>query len=227
LIFPFAVALLNRHPGRNKVLGLLIGLFIFGMVLRAALWISVLEPAREATHNFGSLYDQYIYYPTFTHFDGLLIGIALALLKIYRPRTWERWLLKTEILATIATTALLIGCFLNQYKYSILGSILGSILLFPMISFGFGALLLLSLSPRSWLSRAQLPGISSFAMLSYGIYLVQKLVFHWCEAQLPAWGIVPFSYIGFVVIVAACIVAAAVLYLIVERPAMHLRQKLI
>jgi peptidoglycan/LPS O-acetylase OafA/YrhL len=98
--------------------------------------------------------------------------------------------------------------------------------LYPAVSFAFGGLLIGAVSPSCHLSRLRNKGIELIATLSFGIYLVQKMVFHWNESHLPMIGVSPYSDTGFAMTLATCVFVATVLHLLVERPFMLLRERL-
>ena len=219
---PLIVLIFWKKISEKKIVLIIISIFFFGIILRSSIWLGLLVPVRNFTNNFGSLYDQYIYYPTYTRLDGLLVGITLALIKTFKLEQWER-LLKNGVVGIVFASIMLGTAFyLNQYKYSLVGSAL----LYPLVSLGFGALLIACLSPKFYISYIKIPGVTMFATLSYAIYLIQKLVFHWCENNLQLIGVQPFSILGFFLTMAICLLVALTLYLLIERPFLKLRDHL-
>ncbi len=215
LLLPLTTLLLVKTNWQGKAALLLALLFVMGMVLRSSLWLLVLQPLKDSAANFGNLYDQYIYYPTYTRLDGLLVGVGLALLKVFKPQLWNH-LIRLRFLPWM-TAALFLGLsvFLTDQDFSLLSSAL----LYPCVAIGFGALLV---AVHSW--KMKIPGISTLASLSYAVYLIQKLVFHWCRLSLPSIGVEPYSWQGFALTTMACLIFAAVLHWLVERPFLKLRE---
>jgi peptidoglycan/LPS O-acetylase OafA/YrhL len=214
--------LLQSKLSSRRMVWVLLGVLSFGMIARAASWIWIVEPLRNSGQDFGSLFDQYIYYPTYTRLDGLLIGVTLALIKIFRRSSWDRLLDRGYHSLMLSLTCLGLGCMLSDRKHSLEAVTF----LYPVISVGFGALLVASLSPRCHFFHWKIPGVRFLAKISFGVYLVQKLVFHWCLIHLPSYGILPYSHQGFAWNLVLCIWVGALLFTFVENPFLKLRQSL-
>lgn len=221
IILPFLSLIAIPRANPRKVMLMFLALLISGIVLRAGLWHWVVAPLRaEAQGQFGSIYDKFIYYPTYARLDGLLVGVGLALTKVFRPQIWQRTL-DSGLWAVMVAIALLTSAVtLDKF------SITGAALIYPLLALAFGFLLIASLSPKFIISKWKIPGVRTIALLSYGIYLIQKMVFHWSKHLLPEFGIQPYSYSGFLITMILCVMFALVLYLAVERPFLKIRERL-
>ena len=56
-----------------------------GIVVRGSVWLH--DVATDTQRNW---FIEDIYYPTWMRLDGLLVGVMLASLRVYRPQQWER-----------------------------------------------------------------------------------------------------------------------------------------
>jgi peptidoglycan/LPS O-acetylase OafA/YrhL len=223
LILPLSLLLFFKRPTEKKVVLFLALAFFLGLILRSLIWLEYLSPLQSTAPHFSSLFDESIYYPTYTHLDGLLVGITLALIKTFRPGVWQKLLNQGLAALGFSGALLALALLLNEYRWSAVGATF----LFPCVAFGFGALVVAALSPKIFFSYFPIPGIATLAKLSYAIYLIQKLVFHWSEKNLVDFGIQPFSYLGLLATLLLCLFGAALLYFSVERPFLKLRDRLL
>ena len=78
LVFPALVALISLRPTRAKVIGGVLCVLAVGMVLRGYLWLHfVADPPLDiAADPRGGRYMHFIYCPTATRLDDLLMGIV-------------------------------------------------------------------------------------------------------------------------------------------------------
>jgi len=86
LLLPLLVLSMMRKPSLWKTMTLLVSVVLLGIFLRAYVLVQELQPL--GADNAGVKYIEHIYYPTYTHLDGLLAGVTLALIKIFRPAWW-------------------------------------------------------------------------------------------------------------------------------------------
>ncbi|MBI3349868.1 MAG: acyltransferase [Burkholderiales bacterium] len=216
LLFPLLAWWVTRRPSATRFTALCAGLVLLGMALRAGVWLhdDALQPARN-------WFIEDIYYPTWMRLDGLLMGVMLAALRVYRPAQWARlqarstWLL----LGGLAVAAAALWLFRN--RTGLVANTVG----WPLLSLGFGLLVLSATAPRGWLGRWTVPGAGWVAATSYSLYLSHKLVMHavheWLETAWPLQGLALFA-----VYAAAVLLVGAVLHHAVERPCLRLRDRL-
>ena len=222
LFLPLLTILLMRRPAAWKVYTLITGLVMAGMVLRGYILIHQLRPLGD---NFGALYIEKIYYPTYTRLDGLLAGVSLALIRAFRPRWWSALERRGHSL-TIA--GLLIGClagwilsfrFASTYGMGEAGTIFG----LPLLSLGLALIVASALSSNGLLGRVAVPGAKTLALLSFSLYLSHKGVVHLVTLYAPSLAERP--WLAQPIYMAACLAMAAALYAGVERPFLALRDR--
>jgi peptidoglycan/LPS O-acetylase OafA/YrhL len=214
------LAIFSLKKPKWTVLATVLSIFIFGLLVRSAIWLELVRPSLPALGYRGlSYYSEYLYYPTYARLDGLLAGVSLALIKNFRPVLWARLLNRKYL--TLFFGMLCVGCAMvisnDQMTW------LHSALSYPLIALGFALLVITFLSPGFWLSRVRIPGVAGLATLSYALYLTQKLVFHGMSLGLKSWGMDPFGWVGLVLTLAVCIAIAMLAHLGVERPFLRVR----
>lgn len=219
LVLPALVLLLRKlgRPWPPIALGL--ALIAGGMVLRHTLWID------WKTHTEGEtvLFMKAIYYPSYTRFDGLIMGVGLAALRLWYPQAWVRF---AKPLFTLPLAALCLGAtlYMNVVHGFVLTE-LGSVIFYPLFGLGVALLLAAILELERYLQPLRRTGLGFIAAISYSLYLSQKLVFHADQALLPAswlhgWGAVIIYYV-------TAIAVAAVMYWAVERTSLILRNRVL
>lgn len=224
LVFP-VVALLIASSRRSIGIAwtALIGAMLLAMFLRGFTWYTHGEENISARS-----FMEHIYYSSFTRFDELLPGVAIALLKNFHPTLYATLLRRGNLLllAGLASVGLMFYLFQN-YEY-----IRGYGRTFEVVTFGysglaisFAILVLAALSPNSWLNRIRIPGATFLALWSYAIYLIHKPLFQVLKAPLTDYGIDINGGFGVGIIMAVSIFSGWLLYLTVETPFMKLRQR--
>lgn len=192
--------------------------FAAGMVVRATLWQELVEGSAQP----GLNYYKYIYYSTFSRFDELVAGVALALLKNYHQDAWRR--ITSNGNAMLAAGALVCAAafwlFLDKregFAITVVG--------FPMLALGFAMLIVAALSERSLLRDTRVPGAASLALWAYAIYLTHKQIGMLARGPMLELGYAPGSLVAIVVIMALSLLFGWLLYKLVESPFMALRDR--
>ena len=224
LIFP-VIALLIAYSRRSIGLAwtAIVGAMLLAMFLRGFNWYVHGEENISARS-----FMEHIYYSSFTRFDELLPGVAIALLKNFHPTVYAALLRKGNLLllAGLASVGTMFYVFLN-YEY-----ISGFGRTFEVVTFGysflaisFAILVLAALSPYSWLNRIRIPGATHIALWSYAIYLIHKPLFQVLKAPLTEYGIDIHGGLGVTIIMTVSIFCGWALYFLVESPFMKLRER--
>ena len=224
LLLPLIVLLLMKKPSVWKAAAMIAGVFLFGIAIRSYFLFSVLQPADRAGDSWGRLYMAHIYYPTYSRLDGLLAGVVLAAVRIFRPVWWQRIAKRGHLLTLSAVGLVALALWLTHGRYESVGGLaaVGDIAGFPVLALGLACLVASSISNNGLLSRCKIPGARLIATLAFTLYLTSKELIHivdLCFPQLHAasmWGWLA-VYAGF------CLITAGVLHLCVERPFLWLR----
>ncbi|AMP05661.1 acyltransferase family protein [Collimonas pratensis] len=221
LLLPAVVILAVRY-GRSIRLAwvALLVLMLAGMTLRSLLW---LQYGREAGGAIGGYYPN-VYYSSFCRFDEFLPGIAVALLKNFHPDAWQKILRRGQVLLLAGTAATALMFYLAVNYYVIDGYGYGYFMSgfgYSLLALAFALLVAAALSPVSFLQRWRIPGAAQLAAWSYAIYLVHKPLAMIVHKLLRGAGINGLAEASLIIVLS--IGAGWLLYLLVERPFMKLR----
>ncbi len=175
-------------------------------------------------------YYEFIYYPSYSRFDELLPGIALAIIKNYHRITFGKLLLYGNhfFVAGLISSGVVFYLFLNtHYQHGIGTSAWTTSIGYSLLAISFSLLVLAALSPASWLYRCKIPGATNLALWSYAIYLIHKPLYQLLKQPINNLGISTDGYLGMGIIVVVSIVAGWILFKVVETPFMKLRTRLV
>lgn len=223
LVLPLVLVIgLRIGSGRTQAWCLLAALLVLGITARAILWFSY------GLIEFGQLdaYQPNIYYSTLCRFDEFLPGIAVAMLKNFHPRAWQRIMVYGHSLfATgLAATALMLFCayrfyYIKDYGYGFFMTVLG----YSLIAMVFAVLVAAVLSPTSLLQRVRIPGAYHLALWSYSIYLSHKAVGNILQQYAKQYALSPSLML--LSVTTASIGVGVLLYKLVEKPFMDMRER--
>lgn len=215
LVFPVLAWLLARRLSAYGSLGLWASLVALGIVLRASVWLH--DSGLQTQRNW---FIEDIYYPTWMRMDGLLVGVMLAALRVYRPRVWAQWQERSNLslLAGLVISGLALWLFRD--RTGLLANTLG----WPLLSSGFGLLVIAGASRCSFIGRWRLPGAAWIAAISYSLYLSHKIAFHLVQQTLVPW--MPRSgMLQFATYALAALAGGSALHYLVERPFLQWRER--
>ncbi|WP_137939412.1 acyltransferase [Chitinivorax sp. B] len=225
LLLPVLVWAMARRPSAVNVVVVSVSIILGGLLLRWYVWQHDLAPVQgivEGPGNFFQLYIERIYYPTYTRLDGLLAGVALAIVNVYHPKQWAWLMLRANGLLLAGVVGMACSLYLFVDRFAFLPAVIG----FPLLSWSLAMLVAAAASPFSLIGRFRLPGVTVVATLAYSLYLTHKAVFHCVQVQ---WGnkLMANPVLAYVCYGGAALVAGGGLYWLVERPGLHLRDWLL
>ena len=215
LVFPLLAAWMARHGNPRRVLLLGAAIVAGGIALRAGVWLhdNALDPPRN-------WFVEDLYYPSWARLDGLLAGVALAVLEVQRPQLWARLALRANACLLAGLALLGLAFWLCRDRVGLAANTVG----WPVIAAAMACLVAAGAQPDSWLSRWRVPGAAWLATISYSLYLVHKPVYH-LVAQLAGSDFR--GYAAFAAYALAALAGGTVLHVLVERPGLALRGRLL
>ncbi|MFT4154872.1 acyltransferase family protein, partial [Parafilimonas sp.] len=211
LLLPFILLGLIKTRLLKKGYWLLVLLFIAGFIIRAVLH------ANLSSDNDWITWYKWIYYPTWGRLDGLLVGVSIAALLQFKPAIGKKVLSHERILLLTGLILFATSHYICSNQISFKSSVFG----LPLTDIGYGLIVLSALSPGSFLYQHESKITSKIATLSYGIYLVHKMVVHVAQEPLIKLGIKDESNLMFIICTALVFVIALLCNEIIEKPFLH------
>ena len=222
LVLPITLLFLLKSGVFRKGYLLLIFLFLAGFLFRLYCWYEIYIPQSNGIDN-RDLWVPTIYYPTYNRLDGLLVGVAIAGLFNNLPSLFSRISKYANGLIAVGLLILTIAYFLFQNGLSFERSIFS----FPMVSIGYGCLVLSALIPNSYLYKWKSKILTKIAELSYALYLVHMGVILLAQKIFFELGIAKNSNLTFILSIIFCFAVALLLHYTIEKPFMKMRGRLL
>ena len=223
LIFPWLAWWMTRRPSTAKFVCVCVAVLLAGLALRGYVWLYQMAPVQgleEVERSFGRRFVEDIYYPTWMRLDGLLCGVVLAAIQVYRPQLWAGMQRRANLLLIAGLAVVGVAIWLFMERTALLPTVIG----YPLLSMGLALLVAAGASTRSWLGRWRVPGAGWLALTSYSLYLIHKPVFHLVDTHLGT-RLQGQGVLAFAVYAAATLAAGAALHYSVERPFLRLRER--
>jgi peptidoglycan/LPS O-acetylase OafA/YrhL len=222
LFLPLLLILLVYFRALKSGIFVLLLLFAFGFIVRLYSWSVLLSPFL-GSDDFWIYWYKWMYYPTYCRLDGLLIGVSIAAIFQFRSTlkvAIQKWGNKLLLMSLIILTGAYFLCLDEQtFGASVFG--------FPLVSFGYGVMVLSAISPTSHLYKFNSAVTGRIATLSYAIYLTHKITIHITQEQFSKFGISKESNLMFLICIGTSLAGALVLNKIIEQPFLRLRDKLL
>ncbi|NVB82359.1 MAG: acyltransferase [Kofleriaceae bacterium] len=211
LVLPLAVLAFARRRRAVWIVPLLVA---SGLVVRALVY-----QHRVAD---GITWYEWIYYPTWSRLDGLLMGIAIGAIYELQPALREKLLANGR--ARLALAVVL--WFGARWLFEDPQSLWASVIAFPAIALIYGLLVSAALSPSSILARSSRV-TEWLATLSYALYLSHKATIHVTQSALAKIGFAADGGAMLLACATASLLVAFALHLAVERPFLRWRDRVL
>lgn len=192
-------------------------LFIAGFTVRIVLHANLASDTDWLT------WYKWIYFPTWGRLDGLLVGVSIAALLQFRPAFSKRILVHEKALLLTGVIIFAVSHYICSNQISFKSSVFG----LPLTDIGYGFIVLAALSPQNFLYKYESKVTSKIATLSYGIYLIHKMVVHVAQPQLTKFNINNESNLMFIICTGLVFISALLPNQIIEKPFLKLRSKLL
>jgi peptidoglycan/LPS O-acetylase OafA/YrhL len=221
LLFPLAVFAISRGRRRDLFLHAVPLLLALEITIRAGVWLvhrpDLLPEPQALASYMGSLY-----YPTYCRLDGIILGAGLAGLKSFRPSLWSALASNGNRLLAASGASLVLAVLTLWKHYSFLCSTVG----FTFLNLSFVFLTASALSDNGLLRSIRVPGAQYVALRSYALYLTHSMaIVAVAEGgrRLPS-PLGPIPALALTMLLGLSL--ANLLYHIVERPSLRLRDRL-
>lgn len=222
LFFPLVVMVLLHFKLFRKGWVLLLLLLLAGFGARLYSWYHLIAP-QLGQDGFGVTWYKRMYYPTYNRLDGLLAGVCIAALFIFKPRLKEGLATHGNKLLIISLAVLTGAWFLCEEQYSFYASIFG----YPVVALGYGLLVMAALSPSCIIHKGANKISFLLAKWSFALYLCHKGVIHIAQPLLLKTGMAPKGNVMMICCFAVTVVAAFILNRSVEEPFLRVRQRVL
>jgi peptidoglycan/LPS O-acetylase OafA/YrhL len=220
LLLPFLLILLQMIKVFKWSYWIIILLFLFGIGIRFYIFQNWYLPVPEDQDPWWYWY-KYIYYPTYSRLDSLLVGVSIAAIYQFSPKLWSKLSRYGNVFILVSLILLTGAYFICYDQMSFNASIWG----FPMVALGYGFLLTGALCPTSFLYKWDSSLTTFIASISYALYLSHKGIIHICHIFLKDYELNPNLLL--LVSLAVSIAVAYLLYRIIEKPFMQLRDRIV
>jgi peptidoglycan/LPS O-acetylase OafA/YrhL len=217
---PLILIVFQRMKRIHLASWLLIGLFILTLLARYYSYTNLYIPHIEEENGWLNWY-MYIYYPTYTRLDGLLVGVSISAINRFLPTLWSRMSVFGNQFILLGLAVLVGAIFLCYDEQSFYASVFG----FTVVAIGYGFLVIGAISPGSILFKLKLKGTAFIAKMSYAIYLTHKGIIHITHQVFKDHPINSNLLLVFSMI--ACIMAAYILHSVIELPFMRWRNQIL
>jgi len=221
LFLPIILATLVYFKVLKKSNILIVLLFGMGLLIRAYLWHKAVLPFKEQNDSWTYWY-QWIYYPTFCRLDSLLSGVLIAVIFQFYPTHKMKLLEYGNPLLLLGIVVLTAAYFIFIDQETILASVVG----FPMVSLGYGLMVLGAMCSTSILYTFNSRITATIASLSYSIYLIHKITIHLTQEYFTSLSIEKDSNMMFLICIITTLISAFIMNKIIEKPFLLLRDRI-
>lgn len=220
LLLPLTLLFLLYVKCLQKEYWLLILLFVAGFFIRALSYQALLQKDDSIS---GIEWYKHIYYPTWCRLDGLLIGAGIAAFLKFRPKSAARILNHGNYLLCLALILLVAAYWICFDEESFAATVFG----FPLVSIGYGLLVLSAISPTGFLNRFHSIITSRIAAFSYVIYLTHKFIIHCTQEWTAKASIANDSIIALLLCITGIWFGAWLMHQLIEKPSFRWRNKVL
>jgi peptidoglycan/LPS O-acetylase OafA/YrhL len=222
LLLPIVLIILSYFKALKKGWILIVLFFVIGFAARLYCWYTLVVPY-AADDSFWMYWYKWIYYPTYSRLDGLLLGISIAAVFQFRPALKEKIQQhgNTLLFASILLLAAAYFVCINEQSFG--ASIFG----FTLVDIGYGVMVLGAVSSSSFLYKRRSFLTTRLAALSYAVYLTHKIVIHLIQQYLVTEKIDKESNTMLFMCVMGSLLAGYLLNILIEKPFLRMREKLI
>jgi peptidoglycan/LPS O-acetylase OafA/YrhL len=221
LLLPLLMILIFTSRFKRKSAWMIPAIFIFSLLARLIVW-QCLKSIQD-TDDFGMYWYRWIYYPTFTRFDGLITGVGIAAVYRFRGRLFVTYQKYANLLLLAGCLLFTLAFFFCRDQFSFGASVFG----FSLIAITFGFFVVSAILPGSFLFRSKSFLTRNLAALSYSLYLSHKGLIHLTQKLLTGSAVAGNSALMFLICLVVCIAGAWLMRILIEKPFFRLRNQVL
>jgi peptidoglycan/LPS O-acetylase OafA/YrhL len=225
LLLPITIFFVFRSRMQKLTPMLILILIGLGFILRIYNWNEFVQPFIESDSRremFKGFVEK-VYYPSYNRMDGLIIGVSIAAIFTFKPKI-------KDYLTKYGNFVLIIGIGLFLFAYQICESLItynAMIFGLPLISLAYGVILIGAISPTSILYKIKSRITLVIATLSYAIYLTHKQLYQFVRTFISGIDNDFLQQNIFWICFIVALIGGFILHIIVEKPFLRLRDKLL
>lgn len=222
VIFPLLLLFLLAIKFFNKSWSLIVVLFISGFVIRHFWWVHI-NSLFGGTGSFKIYWIMRLYFPTYCRLDGLLVGVSIAALIKFKPNFVAFLNRNGYYFLVTGLTTLLAAYLICIEETSYLASVFG----FPIVSIGYGFIVLSAFSKPTFLYNSNYFITSKLATYSFSIYLSHKITIHLTHLFFKSINVETDCFVVFFSSFLFSIFVAILMYNFIEKPFLKIRERII
>jgi peptidoglycan/LPS O-acetylase OafA/YrhL len=222
LLLPLILMWVLRSHMKKNAGWLIPAIFLLTMVFRWLSWEIILKPQID-TDDFSMNWYKFIYYPTYTRLDGLMVGVGIAALYRFREKWFTFFKPYANGLLVPGLILFVLSLFICMDQHAAFATIFG----FSLIAIAFGFFVISSILPGSFLFKRKTMITENLATLSYSLYLSHKGIIHLTQKWLNGLGLSGGSNWTLLICLVTCLSGALLMRALIEKPFLMIRNKLL
>lgn len=222
-LLPLTILFLFLNKFHNKSVYIIIGLILFGFIIRLFNWYTYVQPVIDNGNLMLINFLEKVYYPSYNRMDGLLIGLGIAAIFVFEPNF-------TDKITPFGNYFLIAGFGLIILAYYVCNNFISfntAIYGFPLVSVAYGLIVIAAISPSCILYKFKSKITFLIATLSYVIYLTHKQIYHLVKMGFANNGINSDDTIVFWTCIVVALLFGLFTHLIIEKPFYIIRDKVL
>lgn len=225
LLLPITITLVFKSRVQKITPLIIISLIVLGFFLRIYNWNEHVQPFIDSENRRQVFlgFISKVYYPSYNRMDGLIIGFSIAAIFNFKPRI-------KDFLTKHGNIVLLIGLGLFLLAYKICETFISyktMVYGLPLMSFAYGVIVIAAISPTCIIYKLRSKFTFIIATLSYAIYLTHKQLYHLVRIGIAKFENEMLEQWTFWICILIAIIGGLILHILIEKPFMRLRDKVI
>lgn len=222
LILPIFLLIFIKTKSIDYLKFSIISLIVISILLRILVWNQFIVPFVK-TPDFWKEWYMKIYYPTYTRFDGLAIGVLIGYFFQFSSQFKTMINKNGNLLLLLGIISIGSVLWFCRNQYSEQASILG----FTFVAISYGILLMGAISESSFISRKSNFFTSQLAILSYSIYLAHKGIIHLLQLFLSKINISISDNLMLFICLITCLFVGILYRYFIENPSAKIKTQIL